>query len=1315
VDLMFQIIAASGLGMGVLGAWLIWRARQVVAPTPACCGEAEAAPAPAPPRTIAAMLALALDYLRTRREWRYQRQWVMLIGEAGAGKSSLMASVAGRYRHPAQGKERQLAMRGCEWQLLDGGCLIDAPGNWMHAAANGDGGKLAREWSRVLDELNALRPERALDGLLLVVSARTLQATDLTQRAALASAIRQQLRILQERFAFSMPVYVLVSNADAVSGFGAFWRSQPVRRRAEIFGWSAPTQAGNGAPAAWADAAFDSVGQQLRALQMHAAANCERIAPDDADATFLFARHLQQLRVPLAHWLGIVFQPEPWQAGYFCRGIYFTGAVGASGDAPAPQDAARADLAFVDGLLIDKVLAEPRLARPTRQSIWSRDRLIRALQIGAIALLLALVFAQCIAAIGIKRKVDAVIASLGQMRQLQQPLAASAGGGCIGQEPVFQVLAQVAAIDTDLRHWAIPLSLVDRRLAVDSARRLADGPFKNVVMPALACGLRQRADAARATIATDGATYPESQAALLDYIGQIERFEQNLMRYNRLGGSAPFPAGELSLAEFASLAEYAFGAPLPVRVSAHPGVLPAVLEQVRDVAALASTPKFKSDASEYIVHQAAGVHAQLGKEINSGGELVGKLLRYDEPVLANTRQFTRWLTWVRSAWLGSSLENNPIAHTRDDLTARLGTLSRLYGYPQATLNAASALVHVATEYPAAMAMLRGLQLPSYGTLFVGENDLLTLNPRLVSELAGLNALMALDFMQVGRTDPFVCNPAISGWSASQIGMAATYAQEYDRFADKQGLPALTGDTGAARAARPLYDRLARHQLELVLNDNVQLAQLMQPAAGAGRQVSPDYAMPADLVQDQRSADFAKLVQPIIGLRRVYADKGMSSLGKFSQCVRAFTTRNLAQIQLLAEQSQLYQPAAHSASGAGRAAPFFDLGSAPEIKDYLARQSERAQVLARYATPFVNYLVNSGSAVPLANTDSQEYWVKTIDELNRYAQKDPNSQVARLDTLFSKTLPDLNGSNCTQSLAAYNSGATGHDLFCSRRRELEKQVDLRCKGARSAQAYDVYKPWAVRFNHELAGRYPFAALSEDDSSAATVRRFFADYAAGRADLRQKLAGLDDKYWDDARAFLNQLDTVAAFFDGILVPAAADPAAPSADPAAPLASGAIKLSVTFRAQPDDSPVSNQIVTWRLTSGGVTSTLPNRIANLDWRYGQPMSVGFDWAGASQLRPLKDDSQPDLRVEGRLATFSLRGDWALLRMIEQHRAANAVAGVDGKRSLLEFKVPVVSDDTRYSLTRTSASLFVGLSMNADKRPAALKIPGVFPRIAPQ
>jgi type VI secretion system protein ImpL len=177
--------------------------------------------------------------------------------------------------------------------------------------------------------------------VVLVLSARTLLAGSAGERTALPESLRSQLSALESQYEFALPVYVVICGMDSVKGYTEFWQAQDTMLPHEMVGWSMPQLAQAGAPSEWVDTAFDYLAGQLKRLQVQTAAEIRHIDPDQADQFFLFPRHFLQLREPLRQCMTLVMQPSAWQAGGFCRGLYFTGALppalsALEGSAPDP-------------------------------------------------------------------------------------------------------------------------------------------------------------------------------------------------------------------------------------------------------------------------------------------------------------------------------------------------------------------------------------------------------------------------------------------------------------------------------------------------------------------------------------------------------------------------------------------------------------------------------------------------------------------------------------------------------------------------------------------------------------------------------------------------------------------------------------------------------------------------------------------------------------------------------------------------------------------------------------------------------------------
>jgi type VI secretion system protein ImpL len=1238
-------------------------------------------------------LAHALDYLSTQREWRYEQPWMLMLGEQSAGKTSLLRSVSASIRQSPPARAKQLQATGTEWFFLRKGALIDAEGKFSAAVA---GSCEERGWHKMLDELNALRPERALDGLVLCISARTLSTAGLEAREALAASLCRQLAQLQEHIEFMLPLTVVVTQCDCINGFDAFWRSQSKVRRVELFGYAAPSQAQSLTPTDWTNDAFDTLGKRLRALQVETAASSDRI--DETDEFFLFPDYFQRLRQPLSLVLEGVFHASAWQAGYLFRGLFFTGSPDAEGEI---REGVREDVAFAEALLSARVLAEPGLARPTRNGVFSRSKLIRGMQYCAIGIVLSLFAALYFASLRVSSQVAALTAAQTELQRTTPDAVRS--GDCLEEESIYPLLTEVARINHNTVYWALPASWLDRRVNTRSDTDIGEGAISKVLMPTLACLLENRANElvtmpVTSLTASDPDAFAKSQTLLTEKLASVRALEDNIERFTQLAERGDDLSRAELLSALAGLSRYVFDAELPPEVMHERGALSDGFSGLKKHEKLKLPSHMRDDFAAQIKRITRQLRRNLDEEVMRGANLLASLNRAEAPVLDNTQRFGQWLTWTEKSWLASTPAANPCEDVRQQAMLPLQQLVSRYGYDDSLLQEL-ARFDVDSCYQPEMSALAKMGQAPYGVLFVPRKPSgLILAAGLRDELGGMPELLQLNFMRMNNmTRRFVCLPGSEGFHQTELAEAVGYVREYEAFAAKMKL------STTRQGIQPLYDRLARLSLASALNDAMQRSQIATQQS-PDQQVSLQAVTQADQQLSAMSKELAGGLDKLLIVLRSYGDYGdAATTPVLRQCARDFASTSLSSVSALADASHLYAPAATTTGER-----VYDLGTLPIQKEYLARQVARAQVLGNYAAPFMNLLAGSSSVADTRRevTSTADFWRNSIDELNRYTQgKEPAGQVANLDNYFIKQLGVLDYSSCNKQLAAYQSPDFGNDLFSERRRALELIVQQRCSNRRVAQAMEAYGALAQRFNRELAGRYPFGELTAHDASLATIKAFFADYDAQRAALHEAMSGSSIKGWAEQRQFIAQLDAVAAFFRSNLLAGDAGNGAP------------IRLRLVFNAPDRSSAGSEQIVAWLLSSGGRAAGIPNHASTLDWQIGESLALDLTWASRSMWAPLADPQQGDLLVEGNTASFVASNPWALLRMIDQHLVADST-GAARKRLWLGFAVPQQREVSPGKSERGRVRLFLAMTLlGIDPKTQAevtLSMPAKFPRSAP-
>ena len=1228
----------------------------------------------------------AIDYLATRREWRYGQPWVLLLGEHGAGKSSLVASVSANWRQPAPKRASELKATGMRWSYFRHGALIDADGALSSATPKSDG---ATEWQKGLEALDALRPERPLDGVVLCVSARTLCNGSRAVRAAAAAEVNRQLNQLQESVEFMLPAYVVVTQCDAIPGFSAFWHALGKKRQSEMFGYSATPGDQEDTPEQWADTAIDQLGIRLRELQVDVAALSERI--EDVDGFFLFPGHFRAIREPLGQWLDTVFRTNAWQSGYLFRGVYFTGSVEGAG---IVRETARDDVAFVDALISDKALREPALAKPTRKGYWSRNDVIRRVQYGVVVAGCCLFVALGFAAQRLSRQVDALVTGIHKLDEIAPRVPPADSGECLARDDIYPLLAQISRVDTRSKYLAIPMSWVDGRITDRSAMVVGNKTVRKVLMPTLACQLERRSRALLASSRIDtNATRVDlasQRAGFHQLIVDARALEDNIVRYKALSDRSESMSETQLLSVFGALSNYAFGEPLPKIVLRKGGVLDDAFRDVSESPEPVLPLGLRKRLATAIEARSATLRSAMTREVATGNDLLGALDRGEPPILENTRRMGLWLQWVQGHWLGSTAARNPcqdiVAANKDDLDA----LIRHYGDPYG-LDRTLWKFGEQPCYRPELQSLAGMKLSPYGPLFLPSQAGMVLSPALQGELGGMPALVVLPFMQLPSTAEFSCAGGAASWRANEIAEAAGYLDQYEAFAKSRKL------TRLPEGGRPLYDRLARASLLHAMDDALRRAQRTDTDDGDAATARSDASV---------SATGDELARGQASLERVldaYASLGNADGGAIvRQCARSFASDNLGAVDALADGSRLYAPPVSNGTDA-----LFALDNVPVVRDFLARQVDRAQVLASYSTPFLTLLDHSAGVDDAWRDTPQtpDFWHNTRKELDLYTKgKEPSGQVANLDAFFLNTLSGMTYANCSQRLAAYASPEFGNDLFSDRRHRLERQVQLRCTDKTQAQAEEVYGALATRFNRDLAGRYPFADTSARDASPAVVREFFIDYAGNRQAIGDALRRMSGNRWREATRFVAELDSAAEFF--------------ASNVAAPDRMAVIGVDAQFPDNAAQAAGNGELLWWRLRVDQAVSQFPNAIKSLTWLPDDGVALDLRWADRSTWRPVVDPDQPALHARELVATFTYGGPWALLRAIDAQRVAGTWSGANPAK--LAFHVPMqgVAPAADGKMPRSDATVFMSIQLTGtdptSKTPKTLALPAAFPRSAP-
>jgi type VI secretion system protein ImpL len=326
----------------------------------------------------------------------YALPWFLVAGPRLSGKTSLVLSSKLHFKSlPSQLRaEHRLVTptRGCEWRVTDEAVFLDTAGRYQIADDNED------EWAALVETVKHYRGRRALDGVVIVVSAAWAVAATEDELEQQAETLRTRLNEVLRRTGVQLPVYLVWTHVDEVEGFGQFF-SQP--SHAEVWGATLPLELAQSERAhALFDVEFDALYDALTRQRLARLSLAER--PADQLGVFNFPSQLDETRNALALFTTLLFRPDPvYRDDPMLRGFYFTanvnGArVGRAAVAPAQERAGVstrtvgegyfAEPFFKNVLLRDKDLAaalQPPVNRPYR---WRLALLIVGVLVGATLL-----------------------------------------------------------------------------------------------------------------------------------------------------------------------------------------------------------------------------------------------------------------------------------------------------------------------------------------------------------------------------------------------------------------------------------------------------------------------------------------------------------------------------------------------------------------------------------------------------------------------------------------------------------------------------------------------------------------------------------------------------------------------------------------------------------------------------------------------------------------------------------------------------------------------------------------------------------------
>jgi type IV/VI secretion system ImpK/VasF family protein len=164
--------------------------------------------------------------------------WYLLISAPGSGKTTAAACRAAisAGRSQQDDGEAHPAARARHAQLR---LVVHRRGDAARHGgryATDDPGADRAAWRGLLDLLKLNRPRQPLNGAIVTLSVYDLVHWDEGEIERYAGQVRERVTELQERLGMRVPLYLLVTKADLLAGFGEFFSGLDAEQRAQVWG-----------------------------------------------------------------------------------------------------------------------------------------------------------------------------------------------------------------------------------------------------------------------------------------------------------------------------------------------------------------------------------------------------------------------------------------------------------------------------------------------------------------------------------------------------------------------------------------------------------------------------------------------------------------------------------------------------------------------------------------------------------------------------------------------------------------------------------------------------------------------------------------------------------------------------------------------------------------------------------------------------------------------------------------------------------------------------------------------------------------------
>ena len=249
----------------------------------------------------------------------YALPWILVIGESGAGKTSLIKnSRLSSALSDVEETAKYSGTKNCDWWFFEDAIILDTAGRYTIPI---DEKNDNAEWERFISLLSKYRKKEPLNGMVVAISAQRLLENDDDIIQADALNIRKRIDQLMLSIGVKFPVYVMVTKMDKVYGFSEFCSLLPLEYQSQAMGYM-----NESLTSPWDEVLDEGIGvieAKIRSLELFMIEKGNTSVKE----LLLFSQEFDQLTPVLKKFSNIIFGDNPYQKTPMLRGVYFSSAL----------------------------------------------------------------------------------------------------------------------------------------------------------------------------------------------------------------------------------------------------------------------------------------------------------------------------------------------------------------------------------------------------------------------------------------------------------------------------------------------------------------------------------------------------------------------------------------------------------------------------------------------------------------------------------------------------------------------------------------------------------------------------------------------------------------------------------------------------------------------------------------------------------------------------------------------------------------------------------------------------------------------------